>query len=137
MWRVRQRTLEFVGDPDLPLRRGYVLLSSNGKPYSPVMCAGLFRRTMVEAGLVGDDGKPLFTLHALRHASASLMIEHGLPPLNVKQFMGHENIQTTFDIYGHLFDDDTRTAQAVQAVADILSPDGFGATRARQEAITG
>ena len=45
--------------------------------------------------------KPI-TLHECRHTFASLLIDSGANPKAIQQFMGHSNIQTTFDIYGHL-----------------------------------
>jgi integrase len=42
------------------------------------------------------------TLHECRHTFASLLIDSGANPKAIQQFMGHANIQTTFDIYGHL-----------------------------------
>jgi hypothetical protein len=45
--------------------------------------------------------KPM-TLHECRHTFASLLIDSGANPKAIQQFMGHANIQTTFDIYGHL-----------------------------------
>ena len=45
------------------------------------------------------------TFHELRHTAAALMINDGADPLQVKRRMGHEDIRTTFDTYGHLFPD--------------------------------
>jgi integrase len=42
------------------------------------------------------------TLHECRHTFASLLIDAGANPKALQTFMGHSNIQTTFDIYGHL-----------------------------------
>jgi integrase len=42
------------------------------------------------------------TLHECRHTFASLLIDSGANPKAIQEFMGHSNIQTTFDIYGHL-----------------------------------
>jgi integrase len=44
--------------------------------------------------------------HELRHTAAAFMIAEGANALQVKRRMGHEDIRTTFHIYGHLFDDD-------------------------------
>lgn len=56
--------------------------------------------------MVGLDGKPdaKFSLHALRHAAASLWIAQGLSPKRVQGLMGHASIQQTFDQYGYLFE---------------------------------
>lgn len=42
-------------------------------------------------------------LHDLRHSHASLFIELGFTPLLVSERLGHEKIQTTLDIYSHLY----------------------------------
>jgi integrase len=43
------------------------------------------------------------TFHQCRHTFASMLIDAGANPKAVQIFMGHSKIQTTFDIYGHLF----------------------------------
>jgi integrase len=57
----------------------------------------------IAAGLVGNDGKPKYGLHALRHFFASWAIERGFSPKRVQALLGHSSIQMTFDVYGHLF----------------------------------
>lgn len=47
-----------------------------------------------------------FDLHELRHTAAALMISEGANALQVKRRMGHEDIRTTYNVYGHLFEDD-------------------------------
>lgn len=42
--------------------------------------------------------------HLLRHACASLLIDAGANPKQVQVYLGHSNIQTTLDLYAHLFD---------------------------------
>lgn len=88
-----------------------------GRPMSlRDMSEGHWRRVMVAAGLV-EDGKTLFSMHAMRHAAASLLIEEGVPALVVKDIMGHASVQTTFDVYGHLFPDDSRGREALNNIA--------------------
>ena len=43
------------------------------------------------------------TMHECRHTFASLLIDAGTNPKAVQTFVGHSKIQTTFDVYGHLF----------------------------------
>lgn len=43
------------------------------------------------------------TLRECRHTFASLLIDSGANPKAVHEAMGHSKIQTTFDVYGHLF----------------------------------
>jgi integrase len=42
------------------------------------------------------------TMHECRHTFASLLIDAGANPKALQAFMGHSNIQITFDTYGHL-----------------------------------
>ena len=42
-------------------------------------------------------------LHDFRHSHASLLIEMGYPPLLISERLGHEKIETTLQIYGHLY----------------------------------
>ncbi|HET8638709.1 MAG TPA: tyrosine-type recombinase/integrase, partial [Solirubrobacterales bacterium] len=41
--------------------------------------------------------------HQCRHTYASMLIHAGTNPKAVQTYLGHSKIQTTFDIYGHLF----------------------------------
>ena len=42
------------------------------------------------------------TFHHLRHTCASLLIASGANALEIKEWMGHASISTTYDVYGHL-----------------------------------
>lgn len=54
------------------------------------------------------------TFHDLRHTCAAYLIEMGFHPKVIQQQMRHTSIQTTMDIYGHLFPD------GLDAVADAF-----------------
>lgn len=43
------------------------------------------------------------TVHDLRHSHASLLIEKGFQAIVISERLGHENIQTTLNIYSHLY----------------------------------
>ena len=62
-----------------------------------------FKPLQVKCGIIGQDGKPKFGLHALRHFYASWLIDQGFPPKRVQTILGHASITMTFDCYGHLF----------------------------------
>ena len=48
-------------------------------------------------------------------------VEQGLEPKRLQRIIGHANIQTTFDIYGHLFEKPEADQAAVAAIdADLL-----------------
>jgi integrase len=52
--------------------------------------------------------------HALRHTYASLLLAEGVPLHEVSRSLGHSNIQTTMDIYGHLYEEgNDRAAEAI------------------------
>lgn len=42
-------------------------------------------------------------LHDLRHSHASLLIELGCSPLLISERLGHEKVETTLNIYSHLY----------------------------------
>jgi integrase len=64
------------------------------------------------------------TFHDLRHTCAAYMIEAGFHPKVIQQQMQHSSIQTTMDVYGHLFED------GLDAVADAMDA-GYRALAAR------
>jgi len=60
--------------------------------------------------------------HDLRHTYAALMVRAGAQPKYLQAQMGHTDIRTTLDTYGHLYPDANR---AVLGVLDALTrPDG-------------
>lgn len=65
--------------------------------------------------------KTHYTPHALRHFHASMLIASGATPKEVMVEMGHSSIQTTFDIYGHLFpEDDEHRRHRAEVMASSL-----------------
>ncbi|EGQ0325960.1 tyrosine-type recombinase/integrase, partial [Staphylococcus pseudintermedius] len=46
---------------------------------------------------------PKIRVHDLRHSNASLLINNGLPLYSISKHLGHNNIQTTANVYGHLY----------------------------------
>ncbi len=97
---------------------GFVVRTRNGGPRISEDSTDFWHSFMKEAGLYDSEAKrPKFTPHALRHAAASLFIEAGLPPLNLKTVIGHKDVNTTYNIYGHLFPEDKRIQEASEAIA--------------------
>lgn len=45
---------------------------------------------------------PSLTFHECRHTFASLLIDAGVNPKAIQEFMGHATIEETFSRYGHL-----------------------------------
>lgn len=46
---------------------------------------------------------PRIKVHDLRHSHASMLISMNVPPLVIRDRLGHKSIQTTLDIYSHLY----------------------------------
>jgi len=52
------------------------------------------------------------TAHEARHTCASYLIAAGLNPKQVQTYIGHSDVRTTYNIYGHLMPGDEREAAA-------------------------
>jgi integrase len=61
------------------------------------------------------DGIVSYTAHELRHVCASLLIASGASDVQVAHQMGHSKVETTKNIYGHLF------AQDRSAILDAMN----------------
>ena len=48
-------------------------------------------------------GVKVIRIHDIRHSHASLLIELGLSPKIIADRLGHEKIETTLNIYSHLY----------------------------------
>ncbi len=59
-------------------------------------------------------------VHDLRHSHVALLIEKGLQPLVIAQRVGHESVNTTMNIYGHLYPNKQKQ------VADMLDKEAAG-----------
>lgn len=111
----------------------FVMLGNWGQPVLPNKLGHLYWvPLMQDAGLVDENKKPLFTLHALRHAFVSLLIEQGMKPIVVARLAGHADIETTLNTYSHIFPEDQSGKDAVA----LISGEFFDATTTRQELIT-
>jgi len=67
----------------------------DGKPMYPSTITHWFTKFQAAHNL------PRITFHALRHTSASWLMAQGLPLKSISSRLGHANISTTADIYGH------------------------------------
>ena len=73
--------------------------------------------SVARANAAGLAKKP--RIHDMRHTCASWMIANGEPITVVQRHLGHESIQTTSDIYGHL--DRSSGAKAAKGLGRMLS----------------
>ena len=75
-----------------------------------------FGAVQVAAGICDHPRAPKYSMHSLRHACASLWIEHGFSPKRVQALMGHSTIAMTFDRYGHLWPNEADDAEQMRQV---------------------
>ena len=60
---------------------------------------------------------PVIRFHDLRHTAASLLAPY-VTPKQLQEFLGHENISTTYDVYTHILDDQKK--ETSEAMNNIL-----------------
>lgn len=63
-------------------------------------------------------GMKRIRIHDLRHSHIAFLIEKGVQPLAIAERAGHESINTTMNIYGHLYPNKQRQ------IADMLEVEG-------------
>jgi integrase len=97
-----------------------VFPNAAGKIREPRSLNDTLKAVQVKAGIVDTAGKAKYTMHKLRHFFASWAIDARFRPDQVKAMIGHANISTTYDIYGHLFpsneEDQKKLAEAEAAL---------------------
>lgn len=50
-----------------------------------------------------ESGVKKIRLHDTRHSHCALLFEMGIPPLEVAERLGHERVETTLNIYAHIY----------------------------------
>lgn len=74
---------------------GYVFTWEDGRPYDPNYISREFKKASTAFG------RPEITLHKLRHTCCSLLINKKWPIKQLQYWLGHDDIQTTLNIYAH------------------------------------
>ncbi len=69
---------------------------SDGRPFSPDYVTGKFPK------LLEANHMPHIRFHELRHSAASNLLSLGFSLKDVQEWLGHSDIKTTTNIYGHL-----------------------------------
>lgn len=99
----RAKCINYDPDP-----QGHVCTNSNGKPFSPDYVSHGFSRLLDRHGL------PHIRFHELRHTAGSLLLNNGMSVKQIAEYLGHEKVSTTLDIYAHIdFEGKRATAQAM------------------------
>ena len=78
------------------IENDYVFKWPNGQPFSPDYVTHHFSKVLAQNGL------PHIRFHELWHSCASLLLNNGCNLKDVQTWMGHSDIRTTANIYGHL-----------------------------------
>jgi len=86
---------------------GLICATSLGTPINPRNLNRAF------ATLVESLGFPHRRFHDCRHTAASLMLTCGVPTLIVHKQLGHSDARTTFNIYGHVKQEDRALAASM------------------------
>lgn len=105
-------TLDYSGDW-LFTNSGRGAKSRGGPVRNSNFRVNVWRPAVEKAGL-----DPIPRVHDLRHTCASWLIMAAIPLPVIQQHLGHESIQTTVDLYGHL--DRRSAAAAADVIADAL-----------------
>lgn len=91
------------------IENDYVFCWPDGHPVTPDYVSHRFGKILKNHNL------PHIRFHELRHSCASLLINNGCGLKEVQEWLGHSDISTTANIYGHL------ETQRKQAMAQKLS----------------
>jgi integrase len=73
----------------------YLFTDEVGAPYRPDTLSDRFAETQDGAGV------PVITFHGLRHTSATIALDAGVPVHVVSERLGHASVSITSDIYAH------------------------------------
>lgn len=78
------------------INNDYIFKWDNGKPYTPDYITKTFSKLLKKYDM------PHIRFHDLRHCCASLLISKGYTLIDIQEWLGHADIQTTANIYAHL-----------------------------------
>ena len=90
-----------------------VFTGNFGKPLNPGTASQWFR------DFLGKNNLPHMPFHGLRHTSATVLVEKGLPSTNISARLGHSETTTTMRIYAHAMKKTDKIA--AQKLDEVLS----------------
>ena len=95
---------------------GYVVCWEDCHYYDPNYITREFKKAMTKFG------RPEITLHKLRHTCASILIDKGWDVKKIQYWLGHEDIQTTLEIYAHYIKHrDNRAGNDMEQASSLIS----------------
>lgn len=101
---------------------GYLWPGQGGAPMNAHSPTQTTTRALMRAGLLDAEGRPLVTLHGLRHTCGSILLAHGVPLIVVSRHLGHADPNITARVYAHLLND-AQLDQAAAVFAAIADTD--------------
>lgn len=110
--KIRANRLKAMQDEDWQPNE-LLFPAAHGLPMSVDAISQAVRRSGHRAGL--PDG---FSLHSLRHTSATLLLKNGVNVKVVQQRLGHSNASTTLNIYSHVLPGEDE--KAAETLANII-----------------
>lgn len=93
-WRRKRAALQLRAGSEW-VESDYVFTTEAGRPVDPSSALRVFKVAAARAGVEGA------TIHSLRHAAATAMINAGNPITAVSSALGHARTSITVDVYGH------------------------------------
>lgn len=107
--------LEVRVEPDDEEDKDALFVSGKRKRISKKAVQSFLKKYLVEAELTGKK----YTVHKLRHTSATLLYKHGKVDIRVlQQILGHKSVATT-QIYTHVDEEQLREAVKSNPLADF------------------
>ncbi len=107
-WKERQLSVKLETD---------IILSYDGTPTNKHTVQHMIDRYARLAGVHSINP------HSLRHSHTSMLISLGINPLYIRDRLGHKDVQTTLQTYGHLYPStDTLIGDAIVNVVDYNRP---------------
>ena len=79
---------------------GYICTYSNGAPMRPDYVTNHFKAALKEAGF------PIIRFHDLRHSVVYALRKGNCDVKNIQAWLGHSDITTTLNVYGHVLNGD-------------------------------
>ncbi len=110
----KRQQLEKQATGESWVENGLIFTNSIGKPIDPRRLLKDFKNMLNVGGL------PEIRFHDLRHTSATLMLNHGIPIMVVSRRLGHARPSITLNIYGHLIP--SMDVMAADKLDELVTP---------------
>lgn len=92
---------------------GHVCCWKDGRAFEPDYITHRFPKILKKNKL------PIITFHELRHSCGSILLNAGVSPKAIQEYLGHEDIKTTMNIYTHLTAENKKSA--ANTLGNLLS----------------